>query len=252
MTILIIEDEVLAAEGLAKLIRQYDPAIEILACVDSVREAVEWFQNNPAPDLAFLDIQLADGLSFDIFEKTKVHCPVIFTTAYDEYALKAFKVHSVDYLLKPIDLEELSTAFSQYFKMKKNPSTPDLNLIRQAMQMMANKYKNRFIVKVGHHISAVATLEILYFFTEHRTTWLRTKSLKKHAIDYTLEQLSDLLDPARFFRLNRKYIVSIDAIETATNYSNSRLKVQLTDSQKNEKILISRERVREFKEWLDK
>ncbi len=256
MTTLIVEDETLAAERLSDLIRQYDPDIKILACLDSVREAVEWFQNDPAPDLAFFDIQLADGLSFDIFEKTEVPCPVIFTTAYDEYALKAFKVHSIDYLLKPIDIEELGAAFKQYFKINKNiataPPAPDIDIIRQAVKMMSNNYKNRFIVKAGHHISAVAVENILYFFTEHRTTWIKTKSLKKHAIDYTLEQLSELLDPERFFRLNRKYIVSIDAIDTATSYSNSRLKVQLTDGGKSEKILISREKVREFKEWLDR
>ncbi|HFA51487.1 MAG TPA: response regulator transcription factor [Bacteroidetes bacterium] len=256
MTTLIIEDEALAAERLADLIRQYDPAIEITACLDSVREAVEWFGNNPAPDLAFFDIQLADGLSFDIFEKTEVPCPVIFTTAYDKYALKAFKVHSIDYLLKPVGAEELSAAFEQYYKINKNmaaaPSLPNIDLIRQAINRMSKKYKTRFIVKAGHHISSVATADILYFYTEHRTTWIKTKALKKHAIDYTLEQLTGLLDPEQFFRINRKYIVSIDAIDSATGYSNSRLKVQFTGGGKKEKILISRERVREFKEWLDK
>lgn len=255
MKILIIEDEILAAERLSDLIRKFDSNIQILEISDSVRESVNWFQNNPAPDLCFMDIQLADGLSFDIFEKTSVDCPVIFTTAYDEYAIRAFKVNSIDYLLKPIDYEGVVKAFEQYHSLNKNVSEkaqiPDLDLIQKAMKMMSKSYKTRFIVKAGNHLSSVPVEEILYFYSEHRTTWVKTKQLKKHAIDYTLEQLEDLLDPNHFFRVNRKFYAAFSGIKDVMTYSNSRLKVQLIETSKDELVLISREKVKEFKEWLD-
>lgn len=255
MKVLIIEDEPLAAERLSDLILAHDSNIQILGILDSVREAVDWFNNEPPPDLCFMDIQLADGLSFDIFEKTKVTCPIIFATAYDEYALRAFKVNSIDYLLKPVDNEGVKKAFEQYEGLIKDmPSQkviPDLSLLQQAMKMMKQSYKKRFIVKAGNHISSIPAEEILYFYSEHRTTWLKTKKLKKHAIDYTLEQLEDLLDPNQFFRLNRKYLTAFSAIQGVLTFSNSRLKVQLQDLPKEELILISREKVGNFKEWLD-
>lgn len=254
MKVLIIEDEHLAAEHLETLIHRYDSSIEIVAQLDSVREAIEFFDTEDAPDLAFFDIQLADGLSFDIFEKSEVNCPVIFTTAYDEYALRAFKVNSIDYLLKPIDFEELSKAFDQFFKLKKKDEiankTPDLALIQQAMQMMTKQYKTRFIIKSGSKISSVPTEDILYFFSEHRTTYLKTKDLKKHAIDYTLEQLEGLLDSQFFFKLNRKFMTAFPAIKEVVTYSNSRLKVELVDL-KNEDVLVGRDKINEFKQWLD-
>jgi len=256
MKILIIEDEILAAERLSDLIQKYDSNIQILETLGSVRESVNWFQKNPAPDLCFLDIQLADGLSFDIFEKITVECPIIFTTAYDEYALRAFKVNSIDYLLKPIDLEGVTKAFEQHDSLIQNipPKTqvPNLDIIHKAMRMMSQSYKTRFIVKAGNHISSIPVEEILYFYSEHRTTWLKTKNLKKHAIDYTLEQLEDLLNPNQFFRLNRKFFTAFSGIKDVMTYSNSRLRVQLLDTSKEELILTSREKVGAFKEWLDK
>ncbi len=255
MKILIIEDEPLAAERLSDLILKLDSEIQILDVMDSVRESIEWFQNNDAPDMCFMDIQLADGLSFDIFEKAEVTCPIIFTTAYDEYAIQAFKVNSIDYLLKPVDLDGVQKAFDKYRGLVQQPSTQqkvtDLNLIHQVMNMMNKTYKSRFIVKAGNHITSIPVSEILYFYSEHKTTWLKTQALKKHAIDYTLEQLEDLLDPKQFFRLNRKYLVAYPSIQSILTYSNSRLKVNLHDLPKQEQILISREKVGRFKEWLD-
>lgn len=255
MKALIIEDEALAAERLADLIQQYDADIEIVAQLDSVREAVAFFNTEKAPDLAFFDIQLADGLSFDIFEQATVNCPVIFTTAYDEYALRAFKVNSIDYLLKPIDSEELSKAFDQFFKLQKDNKTtekaPDLALIQQAMQMMTKQYKTRFIIKAGSKITSVPVENILYFYSEHRTTYVRTKDAKKHAIDYTLEQLEGLLNPQFFFRLNRKFIAAFPAIKEVLTYSNSRLKVELAATGNDELVLVGRDKVGDFKKWLD-
>jgi DNA-binding LytR/AlgR family response regulator len=254
MKILIIEDEHLAADHLSTLILRYDSTIEIVAQLDSVREAITFFNTENAPDLAFFDIQLADGLSFDIFEKTEVNCPVIFTTAYDEYALRAFKVNSIDYLLKPIDFEELNKAFDQFFNLKKESKNvekaPDLALIQQAMQMMTKQYKTRFIIKAGSKISSIPTEDILYFYSEHRTTYVKTKDGKKHAIDYTLEQLEGLLNPQDFFRLNRKFFAAFPAIKEVLTYSNSRLKVELVDL-RNEDVLVGRDKIGAFKKWLD-
>jgi DNA-binding LytR/AlgR family response regulator len=252
MKVVIIEDEGLAVERLITLIRQYDPNIEIVAQLDSIESSVDWFPHHPAPDLCFFDIQLADGLSFKIFEKVSVKSPVIFTTAYNEYALQAFKVNSIDYLLKPIDYEELASAFEQFHQYTNQHSTPDLEIIQEAARMITRqkKYKSRFMVKAGHQLLGVPVEEVAYFFSEHKTTWLKTTDGLKHAIDYKLEEVEHLVDPARFFRLNRKYITAFGAIEKITSYTNSRLKVQLWEA-KGEKILVSREKVGDFKEWLD-
>jgi len=256
MKVVIVEDEGLAAERLAKLIHQYDSTIEIIQYLDSIESTTEWFQNNEPPDIAFFDIQLADGLSFDIFENCEIKCPVIFTTAFDDYAIRAFKVNSIDYLLKPIDLEELTKAFVKYKELKKDTEatsqTLGLDLIKNAMQQLKKKeYKSRFIVKVASNIIAVPTSEILYFFSENKIVWVRKKDGKKHPIDYNLDQLINLIDPQKFFRINRKYISSFDAIQDISAYSNSRLKIKLLHEAKKEEILISREKVTDFKAWLD-
>ena len=262
MRIIIIEDEDLAAEGLSISLKKVDKTIEIIAILDSVKTAVGWFQNNPAPDLAFFDIQLADGVSFEIFEKTAVNCPVIFTTAYDEYALRAFKVNSIDYLLKPVSVSDLSNAFEKWQLLKGNTKTTppqyfDDTAMRQMMQMMTQRistpqYKTRFMVKIGEHLQAFAVEDIEYFYGENKTVWLRHRNGRKYVIDYTLEQLEDMLDPMRYFRINRKYITSIESITNVTSYSNSRLKIQLKEPPDKEDILISREKVETFKNWLGK
>ncbi len=254
MKIIIVEDEALAAERLSDLIRQYDQEIEVLALIDSVEDAVEWFGNHEPPQLAFFDIQLADGLSFEIFEQTNIKCPIIFTTAYNEYALRAFKVNSIDYLLKPIDADELSKAFDQFFllqqKTKSPPVAPSAEMLQEVLQMIQRKYKTRFVVKAGHQLLSIPIEEIAFFYSEHKTVWVKTIQGKKHALDYTLEQLEALVDPQIFFRLNRKYLAAYPSIIQATAYSNSRLKIKLQDNDEEE-IVMSREKVGAFKRWLD-
>lgn len=253
MKVIIVEDEILAAERLQQLIHQYDATIEVMACLDSVQEAVAWFNTMPAPDLAFFDIQLADGRSFEIFEHTKVNCPVIFITAYDEYALHAFKVNSIDYLLKPIDLESLTQAFKKYENLKsaftKEMPLLSIEVMQQVMQSLQKPtYKNRFIIKSGTQLHSVSVEDILYFYHEEKIVWLKRKDAKKFAIDFTLEQLETMLEPAHFFRLNRQFIVAFPAIQEVTTYSNSRLKIKLLYN--DEPAIVSRERVSDFKIWL--
>ena len=189
MKVLIIEDEKLAADRLALLIKQYDAAIEIIGKVGSVRKALETINTLYLPDLIFMDIQLGDGLSFEIFEKTEIKCPVIFTTAYDEYAIRAFKVNSIDYLLKPIDADELAVAIDKYRNLHKSaaikePTAPNLALLEQAMQLLGQQqYKNRFVIKIGEHIKYVPTDNIDFFFSMEKATFLQTKDNKRFVID---------------------------------------------------------------------
>ncbi len=252
MNILIIEDEDLAAWGLISKLQRLDPAIQIVATLDTVKAAVDWFRRNPAPDLAFFDIQLADGLSFEIFDQVQVSCPIIFTTAYDAYALRAFRVNSVDYLLKPVAQEDLARALSKLRQLR-GTSHFDPGAIQQMLQTLKPKpYKNRFMVKVGDHLTAIPAEDIDYFFGENKIVWLRHQNGRKYPVDYTLEQLEDLLDPERFFRLNRQYITSLGVIRDVVSYSNSRLKVTLKDPMNDEPVLVSREKVEEFKAWLGK
>lgn len=254
MKVLLVEDENLAAERLKNLIHQYDDSIEIMDWLDSVEEAVNWLKHNQNADLLFFDIQLADGLSFEIFDLVEVNAPVIFTTAFDEYALRAFKVNSIDYLLKPIDFQELAKAIDKYKSQYKiTTPLPDWSILQETLKAIrtGDDYKTRFAVKKGHHLHSIPVTEIAYLFSEHKISWIKTKSGKKYAVDYTLDQLSELLNPKDFFRLNRKYITEINAIQDIISYSNSRLKVQLQDIPNDELILISREKVSDFKNWLD-
>lgn len=258
MKVLIVEDEELAAEGLVQNLRRIEPEIEVLMILDSVREAVNWFRNNPMPELAFFDIQLADGLSFSIFEQVQITCPIIFTTAYDEYALRAFKVNSIDYLLKPFEQEDLRKALDKWRLLSgSNSSQPDAEIIRLLMQQMSSQirqpsYKTRFMVKTGDHLHSINSSEIDYLYSENKIVWLRHQNGRKYLIDYTLEQLEDMLDPQNFYRINRKYIVSIGAIKSVAAYTNSRLKVLLKEPPDKEDVLISREKVETFKAWLGK
>jgi two-component system LytT family response regulator len=255
MKVLIVEDENLAAERLKNLILKYDDSIEIVEWLDSVEETVAWLNNNETPDLLFFDIQLADGLSFEIFDAIEITAPVIFTTAFDEYALRAFKVNSIDYILKPLDYQELKNAIDKYkaqFQQEK-PIIPNWNILQETLKAIktGKDYKTRFAVKKGVHLASIPIAAIAYFFSEHKISWLKTNDGKKYAVDYTLDQLAEILNPKNFFKLNRKYITSIEAIKDVVVYSNSRLKVQLIDTSKDELILISREKVSDFKQWLD-
>ncbi len=252
MTILIIEDEPQAAERIESLIHAARPGCTVAAKLDSVRRAVAWLKANPAPDIIFMDIQLADGLSFEIFGQATVTSPVIFTTAYNEYALKAFKVNSIDYLLKPVDKDELLAAFRKFDSLV-NQSTPGnkvMESIEYAMQMLTKKYKERFILKVGEHLKSVEVKDILFFYSLDKATFAHTIDGRKHILDFTLDQLEGLLSPDRFFRINRKYIVASDAIQDMISYTNSRLKLVLKSS--DDDIIVARERVQEFKDWLDR
>jgi two-component system, LytTR family, response regulator len=256
MKAVIIEDEYLAAEGLEFMLKRFDASISVVARLDSVKTSVEWFNENPAPDIAFFDIQLADGLSFEIFEQAKVACPVIFTTAFNQYAIDAFKVNSIDYLLKPFGVDDIKKAFEKLSVLRggdsPTPPSPDLVTMQRLMLSLTQKqFKSRFMVKIGDHLSAITVEEVAYFYSENKITWLKHLNGRKYPIDYKLEELDTLLTPNRFFRLNRTFISAIDAIKDVISYSNSRLKVVLKDPPDKEDILISREKVQEFKSWLD-
>lgn len=254
MKVVIVEDEPNAAQRLSKLIVELESQAEILATIDSVKRSVAWFKSNPSPDLVFMDIQLGDGLSFEIFEQVKVHAPVIFTTAYDAYALKAFKVNSVDYLLKPVDKSELLNALDKYRSVSARPSTQThdlLNNIGQAVQMLTRKYKTRFVIKVGEHLKTIEVSQVRYFFSQDKTTFCTTEESRNLIVDYTLEQLEEMLDPDEFFRINRKYLVRSSSIKDMINYTNSRLKLILKGSDDDD-VIVARERVQDFKDWLDR
>ena len=252
MNILIIEDEVPAAKRLAQLILRARPKAQICTTLDSVEIAVQWFQTHPAPDLVFMDIQLADGLSFDIFTQIQVSTPVIFTTAFDQYTLKAFKVNSVDYLLKPIDPEELEKAITKYEQHFQATPSYNQNTIQQIIQAMTQpEYKERFIIKIGQQLTYVTIDNIRYFYSEEGLVYARTGEAKKHVVDYKLDQLEGILRPTKFFRINRKVITNISSIGKISTFFNSRLKLELKPSA-NFDVIVSRDRVSGFKKWLDK
>jgi DNA-binding LytR/AlgR family response regulator len=227
MKVLIIEDEPLAATRLKKLLSDINASIEVLHVLDTIKSSVKWFSENESPQLVFMDIQLADGLSFEIFERTTISAPVIFTTAYDEYALKAFKVNSIDYILKPIDKESLRAAFQKYETLIPQPLAQEslLERVGVAMQMLTKKYKERFVTKVGEHLRFIDVDEVLYFFSADKITFCITRDNRKHILDFTLDQLEELVNPSHFCRINRKYIVSIGSITDVISHTNSRLKL---------------------------
>lgn len=267
MKIAIIEDEELAVERLELMLMKLEkqqpdqfPNLDIVAKLEGVGVAVDFFQKNPMPDVVLCDIQLADGLSFEIFERVSVTCPIIFTTAYNEYAIRAFKVNSIDYLLKPFGLDDLRTAFEKLANLRQNAPViaPDAQLdtfrtvMQQLQQPQQKPYKTRFMVKIGEQLTAISIEDISYFYSEEKITWLRHATTgRKYPIDYNLESVEDFVPPQRFFRLNRKFIAAIESIKSVHVYSNSRLKVVLNNPPDTEDILISREKVQPFKEWLD-
>lgn len=253
MKVLIIEDEAPAAKRLTKLLQDYDAAIEVLDQLDSVKNAVHWLQSHEHPELIFMDIQLADGLSFEIFDYVEIEVPVIFTTAYDEYALQAFKVNSIDYLLKPLDAEAISKAFAKLDKLRGTTETavPTIKQIASAMSMVSNQYKNRFLIKTGEHIKSLSVDDIDYFFSRDKATFCHTKEAKNYLLDYSLDQLDTMLNPKDFFRINRKFIIALRSVKDIISYTNSRLKIVFHHPQYNEEVIVSRDRVGEFKQWLD-
>ncbi len=250
MKVLIIEDEPLSAEHLENLITKCDPSIRIIGKTDSVKKALTILKDETEIDLLFLDIHLSDGLSFEIFEEIDLDIPIIFTTAYNEYAVKAFKLNSIDYLLKPIDKLELKQALTKFDKMTKASSPVKLNKDLEAVINALNKpTKSRFMVKMGETLNSVKIEDIAFFNVEDGTLMLNTKAGKRYTLDYTLDDLELLIDMKHFFRINRKVLLNIDAIKKVSSYFNSRYKLTV-EGLIDDMSIVSRERVNEFKEWL--
>lgn len=248
MNTIIIEDEKPAARMLQRKLEKLEIPVQIM--LHSVREAIDWFQQNPHPDLIFLDIQLSDGLSFEIFEKVTIQSPIIFTTAYDEYALRAFKLNSIDYLLKPIDEDDLEVAVEKYKKLISPKPIMDMQMIRQLFNSSQSpEYKKRFSVKVGDHIKIIPIEEVELFYSEFKGTYIHTFEGRSYLLDFSLESLEKELHPQQFYRISRKYIIAHTALKDIVVYSNSRLKITLKSYNKEE-VIVSRERVGDFKEWL--
>jgi DNA-binding LytR/AlgR family response regulator len=249
MNVLIFEDETRAANHLERLLAKVAPEMKVIARIESVRDGVKFLQSNQEPDLIFSDIQLADGLSFEIYRQAPVRCPIIFTTAYDHYAIEAFQTNGIDYLLKPIEEERLQKAID-----KAKHFSPGL-LLEKLLQMnrpaTEKAFKSRFMVKVGDKIKSVPVEEIRVFFSQEKASFILTTEGRTYCIDYALDQLEPMLDPEKYFRINRKYIVSIDACTNILAWTNSRLRLKI-DGIDDSDIIVARERVVEFKNWLDR
>ena len=251
MNAVIIEDEKLAAERLEELIHEIDSSIEISAILISIEQSVKWLSRNK-PDLIFLDIQLEDGLSFSIFENIEIDIPIIFTTAYDQYAIKAFKLNSIDYLLKPVKKDELRESLNK-FKNIKSSFLMDFEDIMRSIQQRDVSFKKRFLVQYGQKIKKVEVEEAAYFYALDKNVFLTTIQNNTYPIDYTLDKLQEVLNPEKFFRINRKMIISFSAIKNMIPYSRSRIKIELNPNEpKDVEALVSVERSSAFKEWLDK
>lgn len=254
MNVVIVEDEIPAAEKLARYLQRYDENIEVLKQLGSVKEAVDWLKaHQSAADLIFMDIQLVDGKSFEIFNHIEIEKPIIFTTAFDEYAIDAFKVNSIDYLLKPIPFEDLETALAKFKRIKASftASSNQTDILKNALNLLQQKsYKTRFMVKLGEHIKSKTTGEIDLFYAEGRNVYLVTSANRKFIIDYKLEELEVLLDPKHFFRVNRTFVLNINGFKDVVVYSNSRLKV-VPKLDFDKEIIVSRDKVPAFKSWCD-
>lgn len=255
MKVIIIEDERPAIDKLEQMLFRYDPEIQIVAKLISVEDTVNWFQDDShQADLIFMDIMLADGVSFEIFEQIEITLPIIFITAYNEYAIQAFKVNSIDYLLKPLNYNELYRSLEKMKTLRANlPS--DGNVIQyedlnRVLLQISKSYKTRFMVKVGDHIRSVATDNIALFYAEGRTVYIVTNKQKKYIIDFKLETLESSLDPTIFFRPNRSFIININSIAEVVVYSNSRLKI-LLNFDFDKEIIVSREKVNQLKKWFE-
>jgi DNA-binding LytR/AlgR family response regulator len=251
MRVLIIEDENVAADKLEQLIHELDPTIEIMAKIGSVKQSVNWLIHHSV-DLIFLDIQLSDGIGFSIFENVHVNTPIIFTTAYDQYAIKAFKLNSIAYLLKPIREKELSESLTKYQTLK-SAFGIDFDRLMSQIQGKEVEYKKRFLIQIGDKIKKIDLPEIAYFYVFEKAVYLRTNTGNSYPIDYSLDRLEDLLDPDVYFRINRKYIVSIHSIANMVAYSRSRVKVELKPKTDDEfDTIVSIERSTNFKKWLNR
>jgi DNA-binding LytR/AlgR family response regulator len=252
MKVVIIEDEIPAANRLAKLLHQYNDSVDIVCKADSVEASVKYISNSPAPDLIFMDIQLADGLSFDIFEQVQVKTPVIFTTAFDQYTLKAFKVNSVDYLLKPIDEKELQQALQKFYDLHpKQPVDLSAKMVRMMQEMNLVKYKERLLIKRGQQLSYLKTENTAYCFADGKLCYAVDFNGVKYLLENNLSQLEEQLQPDHFYRINRHLLVNIEAVKKVHTWLGGRLKVEIAPATTAETV-VSRERVNGFKEWLGK
>ncbi|MCS3798248.1 LytR/AlgR family response regulator transcription factor [Niastella sp. OAS944] len=260
MKVLIIEDEELAVKKLQKTLASVDSTAQVVGVADSIRSSVNWLQQNPSPDLILMDIELADGQSFEIFDKVDVKSTVIFTTSYDEYALKAFKVNSIDYLLKPIQKEDLHAALEKLKGLKSlygnnSAPTPSLNvdnLVKELQQKLQPKeYRKRFLVKHAQKLVSVDVEEIAYFYSDGRLNFFKTTDNRKFVVDYTMDDLEEMLDPNQFFRISRAFYVAVNSIDQIHDYFGNRLLLNLKPAVDKEAI-VSREKVTDFKKWMGK
>jgi len=257
MKILIVEDEELAVKKLQKTLRSVEPDADVVGITDSIKATIEWLQENEQPELILMDIELADGQSFEIFNLIQVKSPVVFTTSYDEYALKAFKVNSIDYLLKPVQKEDLEKAIHKFKSLsvkqhEHNDGMSMESIIKQLQQRLQPKeYRKRFLVKNGQKLVSIEVGDIRYFFSDGRLNFFKTADNKKFVVDYTMDELEDMLDPEKYFRPSRSFYVSINSIEKIDDYFGNRLILQLKPAVDKE-ALVSREKVTDFKKWMGK
>jgi two-component system, LytTR family, response regulator LytT len=258
MKILIVEDEELAVKKLQKTLAAVDASAEVVGISESIKGTVDWLQSNPAPDLILMDIELCDGQSFEIFNLAEVKSPVIFTTSYDEYALKAFKVNSLDYLLKPIQKEELQAALKKFTQVRTSyngEEKPAINfdsLVKELQQKLQPKeYRKRFLVKHAQKLVSIEVEDIAYFYSDGRLNFFKSTDNKKYVVDYTMDELEEMLDPEKYFRISRSFYVSIDSVDQIHDYFGNRLILHLKPAVDKE-ALVSREKVTEFKKWMGK
>jgi DNA-binding LytR/AlgR family response regulator len=251
MNILVIENEHPAADKIIRLLKKIDKSIAVMDVIETVGEAINRLQESPHPDLILMDIQLDDGLCFEIFDTIDVDIPVIFTTAYDEYTLRAFKVNSIDYLLKPVDEEALGSALAKFKKLNadKDPFRRDF---RQLLHEFRNQYKSRFLIRICDKFRSIPTREISHFHITERSVFMSDYHGQDYGIDYSLDQLQEMLDPRKFFRINRECITNIDSITLMYSYSSSRLQLTLKNREKGDLFVVSRDKVADFKHWIDK
>jgi DNA-binding LytR/AlgR family response regulator len=256
MKILIVEDEELAVKKLQKTLLGIDRMVEIVGVTDSIKSTVEYLRENPSPDLILMDIELADGQSFEVFNLIPVKGPVIFITSYDEYALKAFKVNSVDYLLKPVQKEELEAALNKYKQLNdtgNNRNSSDINNLIKELQstLQPKEYRKRFLVKQAQKLVSIEVDDIAYFYSDGRLNFFKTRDNRKFVVDYTMDELSEMLDPEKYFRISRSFYVSVESIDQIHDYFGNRLLLNLIPALDKE-ALVSREKVMEFKKWMGK
>jgi DNA-binding LytR/AlgR family response regulator len=249
--VLIIEDEQSAAKRLEKLLLEATPDFHVIQRCDSIESSVNYLKSASSPDLIMLDVQLGDGLSFEIFKQTEVSCPVIFTTAFDEYAIKAFELNSIDYLLKPISKEKLAKSIEKFRRLNQQSGQPNWQILSTLLEKEKRDYKQRFLVYVGEHLHSVQTSDIAYFYTIEKSTFLTTKSGKSFSVDLSLDKLEGMLLPTNFFRINRQFLISFGSIKKIAVLSKSRIKLTL-EPLPTEETLISTARTHEFREWLDR